>query len=179
MNSIKKRLCFIFALILSINLLFISSYAKYFNDIPISHWALDDINIVSDNGIMGGTSPNYFSPNDNVKKGMLMYILYVIEGKPQAKYTYISDVSSTEYYAVAVSWALNNGIATLDTSGHFCPENSVTKEQCVTFFARYCDAVNYNSNNDYSSYEDFDMISEYAVKAFKWAIDKKSYPEQR
>lgn len=172
MNGIRKKLCLFFALVLSLNL-FLSASAKYFNDIPVSHWAFDEINVVSDNGIMNGTSPNYFSPDDNVDKGMLMYILYTIAGRPETTYTYIPDVSSTQYYALAVSWALNNRIATLDDSGYFCPVNNVTREQCVTFLARYCNERDYNSDNDYSSYTDFNMISDYAVSAFKWAIDKK------
>lgn len=47
-----------------------------------------------------------------------------------------SDVSSKSWYAAAVQWAVDRGITSGTSTGHFSPTGAVTRGQAITFLWR-------------------------------------------
>ncbi len=81
-----------------------------FTDISPSDWCYDAVKYVYRNGLMNGTSNTTFTPNRTTTRGMIVAILYRLEGSPAAGLSNFTDVSPAAYYASAVAWASANGI---------------------------------------------------------------------
>lgn len=71
------------------------------------------------------------------------------------------------------AWAQENGI-TFGMSGNlFRSENTVTREQFVTFLYRYAlyRSMNTEGRDDLSRYTDWETVSSYAENPMQWASD--------
>ncbi len=101
-------------------------------------------------------------------------MLYRLAGSPETELTeQFKDVAENAWYAEAVAWAYANEITTGITEDLFAPEANVTREQVVTFLARYAaqTGIDTETEADLSQYTDANMVSEYAVPAMAWAIE--------
>ena len=82
---------------------------------------------------MGGISDTEFGPDLHIRRGDFLLMLYGAAGKPAvtspASFT---DVSLSDYYYTAVSWAQANGLATGVGDGTLAPASDVTREQAFT-----------------------------------------------
>ena len=91
-----------------------------------------------ENEIMNGTSATQFSPNAELTRGMVVTILYRMEGEPFTLGTKsFTDVKAGRYYSKAVEWAAENGIVNGFTDGTFKPDQAVTREQLASILRRY------------------------------------------
>ena len=87
---------------------------------------------------MQGVSATLFQPEGLLTRGQIVTILYRLAGSPAADCSNpFTDVKKDRYYTAAVSWAYEQGIVLGVTSTLFRPEQPVTREQLVTFLARY------------------------------------------
>lgn len=80
-----------------------------------------------------------------------------------------TDVAAGNYYTDAVAWAYANGVS----AELFAPNSSITREQMVTFLARYgkWSGLDTAASADLSAYEDAGQISDWAEDAFVWAVE--------
>ena len=91
-----------------------------------------------ENEIMNGTSDTQFSPNAELTRGMVVTILYRMEGEPFTLGSKsFTDVKAGRYYSEAVEWAAENGIVNGFTDGTFKPDQAVTREQLASILRRY------------------------------------------
>ena len=92
-----------------------------------------------DNGITNGTSDTTFSPNDACNRGQLVTFLWRMAGKPVAvkRENPFTDVKEGTFCYEAVLWAVENGITTGKTATTFCPAETCTRGQAITFLWRY------------------------------------------
>ncbi len=83
------------------------------------------------------------------------------------------DVKAGRYYTQAIRWAWAEGIANGITPTRFAPEEPITREQMVTFLARYAASTGKKiaSQVDLSSFPDSELISEYAKESMAWAVE--------
>ncbi|MDY6313687.1 MAG: S-layer homology domain-containing protein [Clostridia bacterium] len=70
-----------------------------FCDVTDDDWYCDDVKYVSMNGLISGMTQSTFAPDGLLTRGMLVAVLYRVEGEPFA------DVDENVYYAKAVGWA--------------------------------------------------------------------------
>lgn len=94
-----------------------------FTDVPYNHECLDGINYAVDNGILLPMSSTQFSPNTNVTRAQVVYALYK-ESRDTGTYstnTGFNDVSSSAYYASAITWAREKEIAGGTSANGFSP----------------------------------------------------------
>lgn len=49
--------------------------AKSFPDVQAGHWAIKEINYLSEKGIINGTPEGHFKPSDNVTRGQMALML--------------------------------------------------------------------------------------------------------
>lgn len=152
-----------------------------YTDVPEEgNWAHEGIDFVIANGIMEGTGENIFSPDASVTRGMIVTILYRMDGQTGAYSNDFTDVSDDAWYANAVGWAEINGIVYGYGDGEFGPDDVLTREQMAVIIYRYVttmtDYVLEESDNGtdgdaLDSVTDPGEISNWAREAVIWALD--------
>ena len=141
-----------------------------FGDVPQNSWFADAVKYVSENKLMNGTSTTAFSPNGNMSRAMLATVLYRMSGETAEAGSSFGDVSSSAYYAAAVSWASSKGIVNGTGADAFSPNASITREQLAAMLYRYAGEPSVSA--DLSAYTDTVDISPYASKAVEWCVAK-------
>lgn len=146
-----------------------------FVDVPGDAWYYDAVKYVNENGLMAGTSANTFAPDLTTTRGMIVTILYRLEGSPDIEneiwgYPF-KDVDANAYYATAVYWARMNGIVAGYSDELFGPDDIITREQMATILYRYAQYKGYDTTAkaDLSKYTDAAQVGSYAVDAIRWA----------
>ena len=150
-------------------------WANPFTDIYENDWYYGNVKFVSKNGLMNGTSPNEFSPNATLTRGMLVTVLYRAEGEPAVNRSIpFADVDADAYYADAVIWAQQNGIVNGVTENNFAPDENITREQIAAIMFRYAKYKGYDvsvgGDTNILSCTDAQNISEYAIPAMQYAV---------
>lgn len=133
----------------------------------VNHWAAKSIAFVAEKGLFSGTSEDKFSPNATMTRGMLVTVLYRLEGSPQGAAQSFSDVQPDKYYAGAVSWAAQNKIVTGMGNG-FLPENNISREQLAVILYRY--AAPEQTTGSLDKFSDKAAVSSWASDAMRWAV---------
>ena len=145
-----------------------------FADVDTAKWYHLSIDYVLTHKMMNGVSSSAFAPNANLTRGMLVQILYNLEGKPKGTAANFSDVQADAWYAESVGWAAANKIVTGYADGTFRPNAAVTREQAAAILYRYAQSkgidVSVGENTNILSYADAQQASEYAISALQWAV---------
>ncbi len=143
--------------------------SKTFYDVPTSHWAYNAVTFVSAHELFNGTEQNIFEPGTPMSRTMLVQVLHNLENNPyQAFEKIFSDVNFDDWFAEAVTWAAKNNLVTGYDNGNFGANDSITREQLATMLYRY---FGENKIVDVDlNFVDADQISDYALKAMKWAV---------
>lgn len=143
-----------------------------FTDVAEGAWYFDSVKYVHSEGMMVGTSATKFSPDATTTRGMVVTILYRLEGEPavSGKSTF-ADVVGTAWYANAVEWAAKNKIVDGYGNGKFGPEDVITREQMVAILYRYAafKGLDMTKTADLSKFTDSGKISSWAKPALSWA----------
>ena len=87
-------------------------------------------------GIVSGTSATTFSPDAVCTRAQSVAFLYRAFGTRAEKAAGFSDVSVDAYYADAVAWAVENGVASGIGGGLFAPDQDCARGQIVAFLYR-------------------------------------------
>lgn len=142
-----------------------------FTDVDTDDWFADAVQYMLDNGMMNGVTDTTFGPGTTTTRGMIVTILYRLEGEPDTTASSFTDAASGMYYADAVAWAQANSIVTGITETIFAPDQAITREQMAAILYRYAQYKGYDvtASNDLSSYTDASRISAYATAAMQWA----------
>lgn len=153
---------------------FIKAGELPFTDVAKSDWFYDSAKYVYENGLMSGTSDTVFSPYLNTDRGMIITILWRLDGEPKAdKAVDFTDVLPGAYYTDACAWGAEKGIIDGYGDGRYGPADPMTREQLVSILWRYAQYKGYDvsvgEDTNILSYKDADEISEYAIPALQWA----------
>ena len=147
-----------------------------FNDVPDDAWFHDAVSYVYRNEFMNGTSATTFAPASSMTRGMLVTVLYRIDGSQEVSdedRACFEDIADA-YYTDAVAWAYSNGIVNGVSETEFAPDRIVTRQEAVTIFYRYC--VDYNLMTvepglELDGFLDSESVAGFAVDAFAWAVN--------
>ncbi|MCD7743435.1 MAG: S-layer homology domain-containing protein [Oscillospiraceae bacterium] len=148
--------------------------SEQFADVDDAAWYHEAIDYVVENGLMNGTSDVTFSPDADITRGMMVTILYRLDGEPAvAARSDFSDVSDDTWYANGVAWAVEHGIVFGYGDGLFGADDCITREQLAVILYRYAQYrghdVSAGEDTNILSYDDAFEISEYAIPAMQWA----------
>ena len=150
----------------------ITADKKQFKDIDTTKWYYAATNYVISNGIMSGYPDNSFRPSETLTRAMIVQILYNLEGKPAVNGTdSFTDTDDSAWYAKAIAWAQQNGVAAGYGGGKFVPDDNVTREQTAVILYNYCKLKGYDlTEGSIESFTDADAVSNYAKEEIRWAV---------
>lgn len=146
-----------------------------FVDVLPTDWFYEAVQYVFEKGLMLGVSDTEFGPNLSTTRGMIVTILYRMEGEPETAASPFTDVEPGLWYSDAIGWGAANDIVNGYGDGRFGPNDQITREQMAAIFFRYAQYKGYDvtARADLSGYADADQISPYAVEAMQWAVGVK------
>ena len=143
-----------------------------FTDVPEKAWYYEAVAEVYGRGIMTGLSETQFGPEAPASRGMVVTMLYRMEGEPAVRGgTRFTDVPERKYYAPAVAWATEVGLVNGYGDNTFRPNEGITREQLVSILYRYgkWKGQDVSQREDLSGFFDVGRISPYARESMAWA----------
>lgn len=153
----------------------VGAWTNPFIDVPDNAWYYDGVKYVNERGLMAGTSANTFAPERTTTRGMIVTILYRLEGAPNMEneiwgYPF-QDVDVDAYYGTAVYWARMNGIVTGYSDELFGPDDTITRQQIAAILFRYAQYKGYDvtARADLSGFADVSQVAPYALEPMRWA----------
>ncbi len=147
-----------------------------FKDVKADRWSYAAVKYAYDNKLFSGTSADEFSPAADMTRGMLVTVLYRMEGEPSVSGDAgFTDVKSGDWFAKAVAWAKANNIVSGVSATEFAPNNKVTREQMAAILYRYASYKSYSTSakGDITAFNDKANVSAYANDAVSWAVGEK------
>lgn len=147
-----------------------------FVDVPENHWAREAIQFVYDGGLMTGTGENTFSPESTTSRGMIVTILYRMEGSPAVSGSLpFTDVEPTMYCGDAIRWAVEQKIMNGYGDGRFGPDDQITREQMAVILYHYAAFKGWDvsAKADLGKFVDGASVSSWAKDALSWANAQK------
>ncbi len=137
-----------------------------------SHWAKEDIEWAYAKKYFNGVSDTRFLPEAAVNRGMLVSVLYRMEGSPAAGTSRFSDVPGDAYYAKAVAWAESTGVVSGVSADKFAPSRNITRQELAAMLYRYAQykGLNTSSRGNLDQFNDTASIASYAGTAMAWAV---------
>ncbi len=142
-----------------------NSVLNFFYDVPNDSYYYEAVKWAAENGITTGVGSGLFGPDFPCTRAQIVTFLWRAAGSPAPKgASGFSDVPADAYYAKAVAWAVENGIAKGVGNGKFAPDAVCTRGQSVTFLWRAL-------GSETRSRADFSDVPEdaYYAKAVAWA----------
>lgn len=111
-------------------------------DVPEGHWAYEAVEYCYANQLVNGVSSSLFGADANIRRADFLLTLYRLAGSPAvSSLESFPDVAATDYYAAAVAWAKQNGLASGVDGGLFAPNSPITREQAFTIIGRALPAL--------------------------------------
>ena len=136
-----------------------------FYDIPKNAWYAPYAVEACENGLIQGTDPLVFGPEETLTRGMLVTILANMSGADtsSAAPCPFQDVSKSRYYYDEVCWAYQLGIVKGTDKTHFSPDAPITREQILAMVVRYLDVIGVETEPVELDYTDVEDFSGYAL----------------
>lgn len=146
-----------------------------FTDLDTAQWYHEYTDAMIGDGYMTGTG-DQFDPNGQLTRGMLVTILWRMEGQPAASAASpFDDVAEGDYYAAAVSWAAGLGIVQGKSETAFAPDDAISRQQLAAILWRLAGQKGLNVSNAGETVPDFsdrDQVASWAGEAVSWAYTR-------
>ena len=142
-----------------------------FKDVVATEYYYNAVDWAVKQGIVAGTSPTAFSPEQACTRAQIVTFLWRAEGSPEPTISSnpFMDVSPKEYYYKAVLWAYNEGIVAGTSKTTFSPNRGCTRAQTVSFLYRYNGSPAVSDSGKFT-----DLVSgEYYLDAVAWGVANK------
>ncbi len=139
-----------------------------FEDVEEDAFYYDAVYWAAENNITNGVDDTHFNPNGITTRGEVVTFLWRTAGCPEpASDVSFDDVPADAFYAKAVAWATENGIALGIGENMFAPEATCTRAHVVAFMYRY---VMQSGRSTVNPFEDVSE-SDYFFDAVIWAVN--------
>ena len=138
-----------------------------FRDVFDDAYYAETVRWAVENGITDGVGNDLFAPDRLCTRSEIATFLWRAAGSPEPKSTVsFTDVPAGSYYAKAVAWAVENGIAFGVGNNAFAPDETCTRAQSAAFLFRACGS----GTEGEVPFRDVAANSYYA-EAVKWAAE--------
>ena len=142
-----------------------------FPDLDPNGWYLDAVRWALSHGVMRGTDRG-FEPNIPTTRAMVAQILFNLSGdKPGPLTDAFDDVRADDWYAAAVSWAVQNGVAQ-GKGASFDPDGPITREEVAVMLWNFAKHMGYDVSaaGSLAQFTDAESVSLWAEDAMGWAV---------
>ncbi len=146
--------------------------AKSFGDVKSDDWFAGSVAWAASHEVMNGVGGGSFSPNATTSRGMIAQLLFNLDGAVASGDTAaFSDVSADDWFAGAVTWMVDAGIAQ-GRGDSFGANDAVSREQLAVMLYNYAKFKGYDvsAQGDVSAFSDADSVSDYAKDTIAWAV---------
>ncbi|WP_455559475.1 S-layer homology domain-containing protein [Agathobaculum hominis] len=141
---------------------------NFFTDVHAEDYYYDAVLWAAQKGITGGTSDTLFAPNAACTRAQAVTFLWRAAGSPEPKtLSSFADVPTDAYYAKAVAWAVENGVAKGVSDTAFAPNTGCTRAQIVTFLWRAQQSPASDGENPFTDVP----AAAYYYNAVLWAVE--------
>lgn len=141
---------------------------NFFTDVHAEDYYYDAVLWAAQKGVTGGTSDTLFAPNAGCTRAQAVTFLWRAAGSPEPKtLSSFADVPADAYYAQAVAWAVENGVAKGVSETAFAPDTSCTRAQIVTFLWRAQKSPTADGENPFADVS----AAAYYYNAVLWAVE--------
>lgn len=149
-----------------------NSWDNPYFDVSSTAWYYNAVKYAVEKGLFSGVTDTQFGPNVSMTRGMLVTVLYKLEGRPAAGGNSFIDVSSNAYYSNAVAWAASKNIVSGIGDGMFAPGQAISREQMVVILYKYAQnkGMDTSASASLSNFADYDKVSPWAREAMQWAV---------
>ncbi len=147
-----------------------------YTDVSQEEWYYPAANALYWADIMTGMDETTFGGGLPMCRAQFVTVLYRIAGCPETEYSgAFADVPENEWYAEAVEWANENGIATGYSNGLFGPADDVNREQMATMMWRMAkvQGVDTTVTTGLESFPDYTSVSDFAEEAMEWCFQNQ------
>ena len=138
------------------------------------------VDYVVTRGVMTGTgtTPLRFEPDEKVTRAQMVETLWKMEGKPKITAaeadkaaSAFTDVNRDAWYTGSIYWAYTKGLAEGMGDQKFAPDDSMTREQMVTFLYRYAKfkGADVTAGELPTRFCDRTKVGDYAKAPMAWA----------
>ncbi|GLC88107.1 choice-of-anchor I family protein [Lysinibacillus piscis] len=115
--------------------------AVTFADIQ-GHWAQEAIEHLANAGIFKGVTKEQFYPEEQLTRAQFIAVLGRTQQLTSTATAPFTDVRSTDYFAQAVAWAVENKLIATATN-QFKPYDAITREEAAQVLYRYLQLTGY------------------------------------
>lgn len=149
-----------------------------FVDINENDWFYNEVEDAYKANLFKGTSEKTFGPYNPMTRAMLVTVLGRMSGiSPDYSInSSFDDVAQGSWYTGFVEWAKDNGIINGATNTSFAPNSNISREQVAVILYRYAGFIGLDTSttkdNNLTSYKDLNDVSDYAISAMQWAVEK-------
>lgn len=140
-----------------------------FRDILTTDERFAAVKYVYDHKLFQGTDDTTFEPDTVMNRGMLVTVLWRMQGSPEAAPASFADVAPEDWYGPAVAWAAERGLVTGYDAETFGPLDELTKEQIITILWRADSQPEPEAPG--TDCADAAEISDYARVPMLWALE--------
>ena len=149
-----------------------------FRDVKRQQWFADTVQYAVDRGLMNGMEPDLFGPDELMRRGMLVTVLYRAAGEPavEGPEQPFEDVAEGKYYYDAVRWCYHQGMVTGKDETHFDPEGYITREQMAAILYRQRVSAETPASEalpeNLRQFTDGEKTNGYAAVPLSWAVEQ-------
>ncbi|RJQ08369.1 MAG: S-layer homology domain-containing protein [Bacillota bacterium] len=120
---------------------------RTFDDIQ-THWARQEIEVLTGRKVIQGVAPWAFAPGDLVTRAQFCALLVRALGLEVSTSgtTPFADVPATAWYAPEVRTAWEAGLATGSTGASFAPNRAITRQEIAVFLSRALEVTGFAVN---------------------------------
>ena len=145
-----------------------------FVDVTTKRWFHEELDFVINRGLFKGTTDVTFSPYATMTRGMMVTVLYRLDGSPDVSEVEnpFSDVSESTWCADAIKWAYSTGVSEGYPDGTFGTNIEITRAQAAKMLYGYAvyKGLDTSAYADFDSFADVSQLGEWAYESMHWAL---------
>jgi uncharacterized repeat protein (TIGR02543 family) len=144
-------------------------YTNPFADVAPEQWYSEAVEFVNKNGLMKGTQTHTFSPAMELTRGMVVTILWNLEGNPSGLNKQFTDIAEDAYYYQASNWAAERGIVSGVGNGLYDPDKAISRQDLAVILNNYAAfaGITLSAEREYTGFSDDADIANYAKEAIE------------
>jgi len=141
-----------------------------YTDIQQGQWFYETVIQATAMELFSGYPNGKFGPDDTVTRSQAVQVLYNHYGIDLGTDSGFTDVSQSDWFAKAVTWASKSSLVNGVGNSSFSPGGELSREQLVSILYAKAGKPDVNPNLVLGSYTDYKDVSSWARDAFAWAV---------